>query len=192
MNTPEDSHNLIKERKDALLGMYCESCTHARHYEDQRATVANMILLATVGLIGYIGHLDHEDWPLTLAIMLLGIFGSVFTAIYFDRISRFERRADGFQKALDELLFERHEFEGNVATLSQIEDAADGQRAEKFQSPGKLRAAKLFRMFWPLFIAIIALGFTIYARHKPPHTPSNSQLTINCTGPIDVGHSEQK
>lgn len=189
---PGDSNSLLKEQKDVLLGMYCESCTHARHYENQRATISNIIMLATVGLIGYIGHLDHEDWVLTLAIMLLGVFGTAFTALYFKRISRYEERADKFRSALDALLFRRQESEEDSTTLTRIQTWADRDTAKKFQKLHKLRAVSLFRMFWPLLIAFIAFGFTVYAWRTPKTPDKSPPLTINCTDGAAVNVSQQK
>jgi len=178
-----NSDNLLREQKDVLLGMYCECCTQARHYENKRATVSNIIMLATVGLIGYIHHLDHEDWPLTAAIALVGVFGAVFTKFYFDRISCYEAAAVRFKNALRALLFKpQAPGKDSENTLDCILDQVD-------VSPAK---GARFRMYWPLFIALFGLGFTIYASCFLDPSDKSAKLTISWTDGAAVTVSPPK
>lgn len=175
-NQSTDPINLIDVQKDVLLGMYCESCTHARHYEDQRATISNIIMLATVGLIGFIaqGELTRDAWPLTVAIALVGAFGAVFTFLYFRRIKRFEKRSDEYRLALDVLVFgwspEGKKLEPRTldAILSEA-DLPDTHKTYVKEYPTRTKPERIawFRMLWPLAIALLAIAATFYVRGKP-------------------------
>lgn len=175
-NSSTDPNNLLQAQKDVLLGMYCESSTHARHYEDQRATISNIIMLATVALIGVTatGGLRRDDWPLTVAIALVGAFGAVFTTLYFKRIKRFEKTADEYLLALDVLVFgwapegKKLEPRHLQAILNEADlPDADKTYAKEYRTRTRRERMAWFRMLWPLAIALLALGATIYIRNKP-------------------------
>ncbi|HXI22307.1 MAG TPA: hypothetical protein VNG71_00425 [Pyrinomonadaceae bacterium] len=166
MSPLDDRNSLIKEQKDVLMGMYCESCTHARHYEDQRATISNIIILATVGLVGFVanGGLTSDDEPLIIAIVLLGACGSVFTTLYYRRISRFGKRADEYLLSLDALVFgwpsegEKLEPRTLHAILKEADlPQKDKTYAQKSRTPVRRERMALLRMFWPLLISLAAL-----------------------------------
>ena len=160
--------DIQRQQKDVLLGMYCESCTHVRHYEAKRATVSNIIMLASVGLIGYIHRLDHEDWPLVGAIVLVGLFGAAFTKFYFDCISSCERRADELRNALNALLFQPSvPTRDSPNTLIDILARADGISPHELEQGSKPKMVWL-RKFWPLGITVLALIGTLYALSLPP------------------------
>jgi hypothetical protein len=177
VSPPDDRNSLIKEQKDVLLGMYCESCTHARHYEAQRATISSIIILGTVGMIGFIGHLDHDDWPLVVSIMLLGFFGSMFTRTYSKLTSFHHERAKKYSNALDALLSGPTETTEKSKWPAGLFALAESTHEAKFKS-WKPRMSHLLPMFWPLLIPIIALPFLIYALH-PNEESKPPQVTIS-------------
>lgn len=190
-NPPNEVVSLIKEQKDVLLAMYCENRAHARHYEGQRATVSNIIMLATVALIGIIaqGDLTFEDWPLTASIALLGGFGAVFTTLYQTRITRYEKRADECHLALDVLLFgwpgESHKLEPR--TLTAIVKEADLPEDAKIYANNdrpRFRRERMawFRKLWPVAIAVLALIATYGARHSEQSKPSALEITRDSSG----------
>ena len=173
---PGDSNSLLKEQKDVLLGMYCESCTHARHYEAQRATISNIIMLATVGLVGVIAQngFTLDDRPLIIAIVLIGACGAVFTTLYYRRIVRFGKRADEYLLALDVLVFgwpsEGTKLEPR--TLQAILNEADLPEkkktyAKELRTRVRRERLALLRMFWPLLISLVALVlFQVFAKKQ--------------------------
>src|ERR1043166_5070732 len=155
----------IKAQKDLLLGMYCESCSHARHYEGQRATLSHIIMLGTVGLIGVVaqGGFNMKDRPLIIAILLLGAFGAVFTTLYHIRVNRYERRAEEYRLSFDVLVFGWPSNGAELAprTLHEILNEADLTEKRKEYAVGLRRPFRrqrmgLFRMLWPLFISLFA------------------------------------
>lgn len=191
-NQSTDPNNLLQVQKDVLLAMHCENRAHARHYEGQRATVSNIIMLATVALIGMIaqGGLRHEDWPLTASIALLGGFGAVFTTLYHIRITRYEKRADECQLALDVLVFDwpakSHNLEPRTlaAIIKEADLPEDAQTYAKNDRP-RFRRERVawFRKLWPLAIAALALVATYGARNsKPPETSAALEITSDSSG----------
>jgi hypothetical protein len=158
-NALRPASRLISEKSEVLLRYYQDFGQRACHYESQRATVGHIIVLGTVGLIGFIGQLGHQDWPLILCILLLGVFGCAFTIIYDCHARRCEHRRDQYFQKLNELLF---------AGQSPIESVDQ-------RKTGKLISALVVR-YWPLAIALIALGFLIYTRNLSMTEPH--KLTI--------------
>ncbi|MCU1264603.1 MAG: hypothetical protein JWM21_921 [Acidobacteria bacterium] len=154
MTAVADSSRLMSERKDVLLGLYQENRTHLRHHESQRSTVTNIILVTTVGLVGLVRELTFNDWPLLLAMILVGAFGTVFNAKQNEQVRRYKARSWEYDEALDELLFK------GTTTLKSIREKADDESSSKFS---------LVRVLWPLAISITAAGFFIYIYQCLPH-----------------------
>jgi hypothetical protein len=72
-----------------------------------RATVTNVFLTITAGVTGVIAldsKINALDVPLTLFIILLGVFGAVNAAKNYERIQMHTERARGYRDALEELL----------------------------------------------------------------------------------------
>lgn len=62
------------DEKDILWGMYQEHCTQGRHHEGQRATMSNLLLVLSGGILGLITFKDlsFETWPLSAFLIILG------------------------------------------------------------------------------------------------------------------------
>lgn len=161
-DAPSDLDGLNEEQTEVLLRLYQENGLRIRHYESQRSTAAHIIIAGTVGLVTLIRHLDFEDWPLTVAIALVGFFGAAFTAIYFWLIENCEKTAHKYHKKLDSQLF------GNQQTIEKLQGT---------HLSGAKKVIDLVMKFWPLFITIVALYFTYAARKVPRKTLSNKENT---------------
>jgi hypothetical protein len=159
VSAPDDSDSRTKERTDVLLRLYQENGQRLRHYEEQRSTVGHIIIVGTVGLIALIRHLDHEDWPLTLAIAFMGVFGAGFTCIYFWLVKGCEQTARKYHEKLDAQLF-------GDDTLQNLQTNVFGKTSSNLRN--------WFVKYWPLAITIIAVGFTWWAHELPP-TPLSDQ-----------------
>jgi hypothetical protein len=166
-NPIAEPNSLMRERKEVLLGLFQENLTHVRHSESQMTTATNIVLLATVGLIGLVQDIRHEDWPLAMAIILVGLFGTVFNANQRQQIRCYKARAEKYYEALDNLIFEE------PATLKQIlAEAANDEPRARFPKLLKLSQSHLLRSFWPLAISIIAALFMTYmVLGIPPKKP---------------------
>ena len=173
MNTHE-GFNLFKEQKDILLGMYHDSRTHLRHYEAQRSTASNIIIVTTVALIGFMaqGGLTCADWPLSVGLTFLGIYGYLFIAILFERALCHRDRAAAYYgelKELDTFLLRREEpKEGqeltktyHPKTLEEIQVASDKEH-DKLVRLRDLPFVSKCRVLWPLVISFIGVLITVY------------------------------
>lgn len=149
-----------KERKDLLLGMYQENRCQARHYETVRATVVSFTLAAAVTISALMANngLNIADRRLVLVLMVIGVYGTIFTSYYFKRIDCYEKLADEFCSELDSL-FGRPEPLDAPRTIKAIQDKADRNWHRKFSlsglRDGRLKTGELFRMYWPITISIL-------------------------------------
>lgn len=151
--------------RDSCWKLYAEHCTHMRHHETQRSTVAASILAiatAIVGLITFDKKIVPSDVPLALLLILLGCFGAIFSAKHYERASLHTERARRFRDAIDSTLA------GNP--LKKLKQAADAAHAADFPRLEKLRLNK----FWVglyLLLAAMGLALTIVAVWFPYSAP---------------------
>jgi hypothetical protein len=162
MNAHEDFNNLLKEQKDVLLRIYQENRTHERHLEDQRATASNIIVLATVGLIGFIasGNLTCQDWQLSIALIILGVYGAMFTAVYYESIEQYRQRIGKCCKALEDLLFKelnKEQIQEMFVNILSMDGCAPEEKFPKLR--GRSHLTKV-RALWPLTISIVGVVLT--------------------------------
>lgn len=87
--------------------MYQVQVTRSEHYENQRATLANLVLTlasALVALATFDGSISARDQGYGLLISLIGIFGFVASTIHSRRARRHGKRAEAYRNALDKRL----------------------------------------------------------------------------------------
>jgi hypothetical protein len=88
-----------------LLRSMIENWIHARQSEDKRATIANVILVvasAIQGMLVLVG-LDKKALPLTITLIILGIYGALTSAKLYERSQFHILRARKLRDRLDEL-----------------------------------------------------------------------------------------
>ena len=140
---------------DILKTLYQENCIFARHHEQLRATITNFVIIVSAALIGLVtfdAQLSMKDLPVTLFIMILGGFGSVFSSKHYERIRLHLRRARKYREQLDKIVKD--------IDLTQLRDEANRENMEQY---GKLAVMKL-NNFWTalhLFISVIGLTLSI-------------------------------
>jgi hypothetical protein len=151
--------------RDACWKLYQEHCTHTRHHETQRSTVAASILAITTVLVGVITF-DKEigtvDLPLSVLLVFLGAFGALFSAKQYERASMHTERARRYRDAIDAMLDE--------APLKKLKKAADSNHAKDFPRLEPLRLNK----FWvALYMLLASLGLilSLIAMLAPYHAP---------------------
>lgn len=172
MDSHRDLNNLLKEQKDVLLGTYQENRTHVRHLEAQRATASNIIILTTIGLIGLManGDLNCKDWPLSIALIVLGVYGAMFTAIHFECIRHYRRRARECFKSMEVLLFKGEQSDGGQSqrVFENIQSIDDCEHEERFPALRGLPFLTKVRAIWPLTISvggmIVLLWLALFSR----------------------------
>ena len=143
----------VNALRDACWKLYAEHCTHVRHHESQRSTVAASILAiasAIIGLVTFDKKIEASDLPLTILLIVLGCFGALFSAKQYERASLHTERARRFRGAIDATL------EG--APLKALKRQADIVHAADFPRLEKLRLNK----FWvALYLVLAAIGIAL-------------------------------
>lgn len=93
-----------KIQKDLLLATYQEYATRCRHHENLRATITSSLIAIDTIIVGVV-TLDKKliptDLPLTFLIVLLGIFGVIFTLSHSERYLQYSERTRQYIKMLD-------------------------------------------------------------------------------------------
>lgn len=148
-----------KERKDLLLGMYQENRCQARHYETVRATVVSFTLAAAVAIAALMAKNElNIAGRLVLVLVVIGVYGTIFTSYYFKRIDCYEKLAEEFCSELDSLFGTSEPLEA-PRTIKAIQDQANKNWQRKFSLrglwDGRLKTGELFRMYWPITISIL-------------------------------------
>jgi hypothetical protein len=159
---PEDPHESTKLQKDVLWGLYLEYRTHARHSETLRSNVNNNLLLAASGLTAVIAvgqGIDHNDWPLSVLMILLGLIGALFSASYTERYHRNRERASEVKNQIDSLLFVGH----TQRTMKDLQVSADRQHYDNARHRWIRRStsAHWFWLVFPLMVALLGAVLTV-------------------------------
>lgn len=90
---------------DALLKIYEEQWAQARHLEDRRSTITNIVLLIATAVFGFIFQrsLSLQTLPLTILLIALGIYGAVASEKLYERAQFHLERVRYLHKRIDEL-----------------------------------------------------------------------------------------
>lgn len=164
--------------KDVLWGMYQEHCNTGRHHETQRATTTNLIIVLVAGVTTYATFdkkIDDKDIPVALLVVVLGIFGALFSVLHYGRYSKHMQRAKKYRDALDDVLPQMNEtnFKNMGAHIKKVfkdENAPEGLLYSLKKAGDKIHekqnASKLYNLtpgglhvFWVILHGlIIALG----------------------------------
>jgi hypothetical protein len=139
--------------RDACWKLYAEHCTHVRHHESQRSTVAASILAiasAIIGLVTFDKGIIASDLPLTVLLVFLGGFGALFSAKQYERASLHTERARRYRDAVDATL--------DGGPLKALKREADVAHEKDFPRLEKLRLNK----FWvALYLLLSAIGVAL-------------------------------
>src|SRR3712207_1575685 len=84
------------DAKDVLWKFYQDYLTQMRHYEMQRSTVTNLLLLVAAAVLAFITYdkvLSRSDLPLTGLLVIIGLFGAAFSLKHYERTSFHIERA---------------------------------------------------------------------------------------------------
>ena len=137
--------------KDILFALYNENVTQCRHHESQRATVTSSIIAIDtiiIGLITFDKVINHVDIPLSILLIILGIFGATFTLKHYERYSLCVERLRQYRKELDE------QFAGNE--ILRLKNIADENHKKRF--PNLVRYTH--HKFW-IFLHILITGIAM-------------------------------
>lgn len=145
----------MAEDTDILWGLYQDHRSEGRHQEDQRATATNLIIAISAGLLGLIS-LDAEltvaDIPLSVFLILVGLFGALLSAKHHERFWFHMERACQYRDAVEKLL--------PTTNIRELKQAADSITRKKHPFLNRLG---LFRLWVALHLGIASLGVLIIA-----------------------------
>jgi hypothetical protein len=139
---------------DILLQLSADEWAQARQSEDQRATMMNILLLITSAIIGLISQrgLVLEALPLTILLILLGIYGAVISEKLYETFWFHVTRASFYRGRLDKLK--------STAQILKLNQLADTKHTSEFPRMQKIRLHSLWLMLH-LSIALAGLVLTL-------------------------------
>ena len=150
--------------KDALLTYLQEQYSQLRHYETQRSTVSNLLVIIAAAILAFVTFdkaLTHADLPLTILLLVIGVFGAAFCLKYYERCTKYYHRIQTCRYRLDQHLFE------TTRLLETVRTEADQEHAKEHPAfhGGKLSWVKVYRLWiiFHLFVALLGLILTTLA-----------------------------
>lgn len=149
--------------RDACWKLYQEHCTHMRHHETQRSTVASSILVIATAILGVITFdkiIGPTDLPLSVLLIFLGAFGALFSAKQYERASMHTERARRYRDAIDAML--------DGAPLKKLKKVADDDHAKDFPRLEPLRLNKFWGALY-IVLALLGLAMSLIAGVAPYH-----------------------
>ncbi|MBO4142087.1 hypothetical protein J5U46_18185 [Micromonospora tulbaghiae] len=94
----------MADQTDVLIQQWLSRWEQIRHSENQRAAMTNIILALAAAGIGFISQkgLVSSVLIVSIALMLLGAFGAVSSAKYYERFRLHLREAGAIRARIDE------------------------------------------------------------------------------------------
>lgn len=104
----------MDDQKTAYLELYKEQCTHGRHIESQRQTMASMLLVFAGGLLAADATLRFSifTFPLSLGVCLLACAGYRLITIFGNKWDETRKRRDDYRMKLLAIETERDQTNG--------------------------------------------------------------------------------
>ena len=142
------------DQEAALLDILWKNCQEhwlqGRHHEIQRSSVTNVLIAissAIIGLVTFDKTIVISDLPLTIFLIILGVFGAVFSAKHYERFSFHISRARKYREEINKLFPD--------TPLRELIDKADEKHNRKHPRLRKLR----LQYFWlGLYVLITLIG----------------------------------
>lgn len=136
---------------DILIKFCEEHWEEMRHIEDQRATITNIVIVVTSVVIGFLTQQTPTLGllPVSVLLIMLGIYGTITTAKLYERHQFAQGRLDRWYKRIDEL-------KPNAQFLL-LRDVSDTEHKKKFP----MSKFRLHHLWIALHVAILLLGIGI-------------------------------
>jgi hypothetical protein len=143
----------MADSTDILWNFYQEHCAWERHHEEQRASVTNILLVVAAGVLSVItfGGISRSDLPLTIFLIMQGLFGALFVAKQYERFTRHQRLANVYREVLNV------RFPENRIIL--LRDLADKEQKEKY--PILSDEVRLYQLWVGLHLLIALFGVVL-------------------------------
>ncbi|HEX8148676.1 MAG TPA: hypothetical protein VF591_15955 [Pyrinomonadaceae bacterium] len=146
----------MTETNDLLWKMYEQHLQQIRHFQEERRSIANTVLLiagALVALIGYDQKLDGSDYKLGLFLVVLGAFGVLCMVKCHERINYHQALRDTYKGRLDGAIA--------GALIKDADDEVESARKWYWKAYGRL----YLHYHWTLmFMLVIVLGLYVMAQ----------------------------
>lgn len=144
----------MADATDILLQLSADEWAQARQSEDQRATITNILLLIASALVGFISQrgLVIETLPVTILLILLGIYGAIVSEKLYETFWFHVTRASYYRRRLDELK--------STAQILKLNELADTKHTQEFPRMKKIR---LHRLWLILHTSIAIAGLILTA-----------------------------
>lgn len=160
-----DSDNKIT----ILLSHYANQCEWERHNENQRAQLANNLLIVSAAIIAFLpSNLKPNDWPLPIFLIIIGILGLLSIMKYWERFMYHSRIDEAYYRVLDSYFAanaEQPESETRPSTQDSLLIAIrEGAIKEHESKCSPFLRDKNFKQHWlweGVFSVIIILGVVL-------------------------------
>jgi hypothetical protein len=140
----ETARRQSMDEKDALFGMFKQCVERGLHHQQQRSTIANIVLVLSGEIVGLVTF--DEEICAGIFLLGLGLFGAAWSAKQHERYAYYLRRARGYRDALAAAL---------PLDMSSINKTADEATAKKYRILHRLR----LWYFWTfLYVLVVAVG----------------------------------
>jgi Ca2+/Na+ antiporter len=146
---------MSENQNSIMICLYQEHLNQARHQENQRSTMSNLILIICSALLAAVTldkDLSLTDLPLTLFLFSLGVYGAVFSAKYYERFKLHYERSRIVRKQLEKII--------NSIDNKETQKAADIKTRKQFPIMFSLRLYWLWIILM-LIISVVGLGLTV-------------------------------
>jgi hypothetical protein len=139
---------------DVLLKMVEEQWAQARQCEYQRSIASDFIIVMASAIIGFIvkTNLGREAIPLSVFLMILGVFGALLCAKFYERFYLHVQRVGRMMERLDQLY--------DKAGICSLEATADIAHNKRFPMMSHIRLHVLWLTIH-VVIAVIGLVCTL-------------------------------
>jgi len=148
------------DKIDVIWLLYKDNVEQGRHHETQRSNVASVLVAVSAGLVALITQdkeVNASDLPLTTFLVVIGLFGILFSAKQYERFSAHMDRAREYRGALESELTDR----GTPTPIAQLKQHADEQSKRAHPVLNRLS----LHWFWILlYFLITCLGGLLTAR----------------------------
>lgn len=136
----------MADGNDVLLELWKEQREAKRHTEVQRAALTNIIIIVVAAGLGFIADkgLRTSMLVVTLAMMVLGLYGAFFCLKFYERSEFHTEQARGLRKQM---------YSG-LGLEAGLRETSDAQR-ERFR---RMRKIRLYALWVALHCAIAAAG----------------------------------
>ncbi len=147
----------MSETIDILIHVSEEELAQAKQAEDQRANITSLILIIASAIQGGLTQtgLTRSALPLTITLILLGIFGAVAVEKLYEHFQRHIQSDKQIRKRLEELYPDTQ-----LKTISTIARETNRAKHPRWIQPIPLH---IIWVSLHTFIAILGLIYTIIA-----------------------------